>query len=406
MSREVPEGWQASPIPDLLQKISKRIRKLQTRDYRDRGAIPIVDQGESIICGYTDDVDNICPVSLPVIVFGDHTRCFKFIDFPFAVGADGTQLLKPTSGLDPQFFFYALSSLDLPSEGYSRHFRYLKEKSILYPSLTEQRRIAEILSSVDKTIHATQAIIEQTRKVKQSVLKRLLTKGIGHTRFKQTEIGEIPEEWEVVSLADLAENSRNSFVIGPFGSNLVMSDYRDEGVPVVFVRDLRPGQFRWKSNVFVTQEKATQLQPHSVKSGDLVVTKMGLPPGIAALCPEDFPCGIVTADIIRLRPNRTKVDPAFLVELLNGDRARKAVEEITGGQTRPKITLRDYKNVKVALPQTSEQRLIREGIAPFQTCIEGQEEQLTVLEALKKALMSDLLTGRKRVSDGFLMAAE
>ncbi|PYB77582.1 restriction endonuclease subunit S [Rhizobium wuzhouense] len=274
------------------------------------------------------------------------------------------------------------------------------------PPLHEQRRIAEILSSVDEAIEATRAVIEQTRKVKQGVLERLLSKGIGHTRFKQTEIGEIPEGWAVRRLADLAEDSRNSFVIGPFGSDLTVKDYCDEGVPVVFVRDVQSDRFRWKSEVYVSPEKAERLRAHSARPGDIVITKMGLPPGIAAEIPPSFENSIVTADIVRLRPNTKIASSAFLAIALNGERVADAVAEITGGQTRPKITLRDYKSISLALPPIEEQRDIVANVEPFKTLIEQEASKLDRLLTIKSALMSDLLTGRKRVTDALPMAAE
>jgi len=286
------------------------------------------------------------------------------------------------------------------------YFEHLARFRFDLPPLHEQRRIAEILSSVDDAIAATRAVIEQTGKVKQGALERLLTKGIGHTRFKQTEIGEIPEGWEVRRLADLAEDSRNSFVIGPFGSDLTVKDYREEGVPVVFVRDVQNDRFRWKSEVYVSREKAEKLRAHSARPGDIVITKMGLPPGIAAEIPPSFENSIVTADIVRLRPNTEIASSAFLALALNGKRVADAVAEITGGQTRPKITLRDYKCIALALPPMMEQRHIVANTEPLKMLVERETNKLDRLKALKSALMSDLLTGRKRVIDALPIAAE
>ena len=86
---------------------------------------------------------------LPLIVFGDHTRTFKFINQPFARGADGTQLLRPKSGIDPLFFFYACKAIDLPARGYNQHFTILKEKKLSYPDETGQKFIGGVLQRVE-----------------------------------------------------------------------------------------------------------------------------------------------------------------------------------------------------------------------------------------------------------------
>lgn len=145
------------------------------------------------------------------------------------------------------------------------------------PPIAEQRKIAAILSSVDEAIEATQAVIDQLQVVKKAMMAELLTRGLPeqHRSFKNTEIGLLPEDWKRVSVADLAAPEPNSLVLGPFGSDLLAADYRTSGVPVVFVRDIKPNSFKWKSNVYLSEEKATQLRPHRVDPGDIVITKWG-----------------------------------------------------------------------------------------------------------------------------------
>ena len=150
-----------------------------------------------MIAGFVDDDELRFRGRLPVIVFGDHTRIFKYVSFPFVAGADGTRIIVPHSDrLDVSFFYYALCNTHLTNLGYSRHFKLLKEQVIKFPrSVHEQRKIAAILSSVDDAIEKTQAVIDQVQVVKRGLMQELLTRGLPgrHTRFKQTEIGEIPE---------------------------------------------------------------------------------------------------------------------------------------------------------------------------------------------------------------------
>src|SRR5262245_15610993 len=124
----MPE-WETETVENCLVRLSlAAIPKLQTQDYRPSGLYPIIDQGQTPIAGWTDDKSGLITQILPVVVFGDHSRVFKFVDFPFVRGADGTQILRPKAGIDPLFFYYALRAVDLPSHGYNRHFKALKEK--------------------------------------------------------------------------------------------------------------------------------------------------------------------------------------------------------------------------------------------------------------------------------------
>lgn len=166
-------------VDAIAKNRGQKITKLQTADYLDEGAFPIIDQGSSFICGFTNDANAVWPYDLPVIVFGDHTRILKFVDFPFVIGADGTQCITPATDLDARYLYYALQSLDLRGEGYARHFKLLKERSIPVPPLVEQVQIAEQLLSLEDAIGEAEAATERLLAVKRALMPDLLS---GHVR--------------------------------------------------------------------------------------------------------------------------------------------------------------------------------------------------------------------------------
>ena len=130
----VPEGWEVIKVSSLLEAI-KRKKKIKKQAYKHEGEIPIVDQGKDFIGGFTSDSEVLHEKPLPIIVFGDHTRILKFIDFPFASGADGTQLLRSnTTKMPMSLFFYMLKSIDLSNYTYARHFKFLKDQEVLLPT--------------------------------------------------------------------------------------------------------------------------------------------------------------------------------------------------------------------------------------------------------------------------------
>jgi type I restriction enzyme S subunit len=129
----VPEGWERKKVKDLLAKV-KRPGKIQKSAYLPDGPIPCIDQSREFIGGYTDQIEMVID-KLPMIVFGDHTRILKFIDFPFACGADGTQLLAAHDPkISQEFFFFSLDAIDLSNYFYARHFKFLKDQYILRPT--------------------------------------------------------------------------------------------------------------------------------------------------------------------------------------------------------------------------------------------------------------------------------
>lgn len=144
------------------------IKTLKT-EFLESGKIPIVDQGKGLIAGYTNDENRICKSQLPVIIFGDHTRCFKFVNFSFAMGADGVKVLKPKIQADEKFLYYYLKALHLPDAGYDRHFKYLKRTEIFLPPLDEQKRIAEVLDKADALREKRRLALNKLDQLLQSV---------------------------------------------------------------------------------------------------------------------------------------------------------------------------------------------------------------------------------------------
>ncbi|WP_104111188.1 restriction endonuclease subunit S [Arthrobacter sp. N199823] len=124
--------------------------KVQTSNYLKTGKFPIVDQGRLEIAGYSNDPSLVAAPHGPVIIFGDHTRVLKYVEGPFILGADGTKVLVPKIDANVRFLFHYLRFVDIPSAGYSRHFKFLKSVRIPLPPPPEQRRIAAIL---DKAAH-------------------------------------------------------------------------------------------------------------------------------------------------------------------------------------------------------------------------------------------------------------
>ncbi|HFD3590638.1 TPA: restriction endonuclease subunit S [Vibrio parahaemolyticus] len=141
--------WKFSQFNELYKVANNKATQVKSGEYLESGRTPIVDQGKSIVGGYTNN--EITYKDLPVIVFGDHTRIVKWVDFEFAQGADGTQVLKSHKSLDEKFAYYVLLNTDIPNLGYSRHMRELKERDFKYPiSKVEQQKIASVLTAADK----------------------------------------------------------------------------------------------------------------------------------------------------------------------------------------------------------------------------------------------------------------
>lgn len=153
-------GWQTKPFEDCIEKVTYT-RKIKRKNFLQEGRYPVVSQEEDFINGYWNDEADLFNVSTPVVVFGDHTKVLKFIDFDFVLGADGVRILQPREYLLPRFFYYQLHTANLDYLGYARHYRLLKELEIVYPTPTEQRRIVGILDEAFAGIATAKANAEK-----------------------------------------------------------------------------------------------------------------------------------------------------------------------------------------------------------------------------------------------------
>jgi type I restriction enzyme S subunit len=161
--------WKKLPFLDIISDESGGNVKIPQSGYLPEGKFAIVDQGKKLISGFTNEETCLCHAELPVIVFGDHTCCFKYIDFPFCLGADGVKVLRPKIVADIKYLYYFLSSLRLTERGYDRHYKYLNRFDIIMPPLNEQRRIAEILDKAEALRAKRRAALAQLDTLTQSI---------------------------------------------------------------------------------------------------------------------------------------------------------------------------------------------------------------------------------------------
>ena len=166
----LPDSWNWCPSTYPSYIVSDKGKKVQTKDIVETGEFPVVDQGKVLIRGYHNDASKVIRVKAPIVLFGDHTREVKLIDFDFVVGADGVKLLQPVS-LHAPYYFLALRWLPLESRGYGRHFKLLKESFIPLPPLAEQHRI---VAKVDELIALCDRL-ETERKEREATRDRLAT---------------------------------------------------------------------------------------------------------------------------------------------------------------------------------------------------------------------------------------
>lgn len=196
----LPANWAVKDFKEVVTDNSGGNRKLAKSDFLENGDIAIVDQGKDLIAGYYNDVELAVKTAPPYVVFGDHTRAFKFIDFPFVMGADGTKVLQTKNeNTNTRFLYYFFLSINIPNTGYNRHFKYLKELKIPLPPLPQQKKIAAILDAADAYRQKTKALISKYNELTQSLFLDMFGDPVTN-----------PKGWEKITLERISTVSSGS----------------------------------------------------------------------------------------------------------------------------------------------------------------------------------------------------
>ncbi|MDV2488227.1 restriction endonuclease subunit S [Acinetobacter johnsonii] len=315
--------------------------------------------------------------------------------------------------LDNKYLFYWLQAfkneiIQLSSGGGQPNINQEKVASlkISAPLVEDQVTIVNFLdhetAKIDSLISKQEKLIELLKEKRQAVISHAVTKGLDpNVPMKDSGVewlGQVPEHWLKTKLVGVADGTKGCFVNGPFGSDLLANELQDEGVPVVYIRDIKPTGYKRKSTVHVTDKKALQLEVCKLEANDVIISKVGDPPGDACLYPENEPSAIITQDVIRIRVNKIKFEPMYLVYLLNSDFGRTVMDNISVEGTRKRVSLGDFKATKFVLPTLEEQRVIitflKNECQKIDSIYKKAIHSISLSQERRTALISAAVTGK------------
>ena len=371
-------AWKSYEFGGVYERINAKKYQIESSRYLNLGCFPVVDQGKDLIVAYTNDANKVFSAAeLPVIVFGDHTREVKFVEFDFAIGADGTQLMRCCANFEISFAYYVMKRLTLPNMGYSRHYKFLLEAQYLFPNLREQQKIASAFRSLDALIADRKSAVEKLQTLKKAMLEKMFPRAgakVPEVRFKGCE-----GEWKEKRLGDSVRFAK--------GKGYSKSDIQEEGTPL-----------------FLYGRMYTDYQIEVDRVDTFCVQRNGsvLSVGNEVVCPasgetaEDIACasavkekGIVLGgDLNILVPHANSgLDPTFLAMSLTYGSGRAKIVERAQGKTVVHIHNSDLEDVVVLSPSLLEQRKIGAYFRSLDALISARQEEVGKLKNLKKALL-------------------
>ena len=228
----LPAGWEWSSFDYIFSTKGFSVGKVKSSEVSHEGLVPVVDQSQIFIAGYSDCVEQTFSGKLPVLIYGDHTNCVKFVDFEFICGADGTKVLAIEDNIHPKYAFYLLSKFRPETQGYRRHFSLLKKMFLPVPPPDEQKRIVEkldaLLTRIDTAIEHLQESVTLADSLYASTINEQMMQAIEFAglstvekHIEQIQTGTTPptKQPEFYENGDI-----NWFAPSDFGDHDILSD--------------------------------------------------------------------------------------------------------------------------------------------------------------------------------------
>lgn len=371
-------------LGEIIDKVPIEF-KVKQKEYLPKGKFPVIDQGQPLIGGYTDDETLLVKTELPVIVFGDHTKVKKFVDVPFVAGADGTKIIKPKKDyfIEPKLFYWFLHCVKFPDKGYARHFQYLLKSDIAVPPLATQHaivtRIETLFAELDKAVEHLRTAQQQLKTYRQAVLNHSFSN----------------ETWENVSITDIIEKEKNSLKAGPFGSSLKKEYYVEDGYKVYGQEQVISGD-PFIGNYYIDEDKYKELESCKIKSGDVLISLVGTV-GKILILPENIKPGIINPRLIKITLNRQMYDSKFFKYYFESSQVKSFYKINASGTTMDVLNIGIIKQIPFPLPPLAEQQRI---VNEIESCLSQAtasetyiENALQQAEALRQSILKKAFSG-------------
>jgi len=324
--------------------------------------------------------------------------------------------IQPASSrlIPPLLFYYLKTKFDVLNSNTTGstiphiNRRVLDNLLVPLPPLPEQKAISHILSTVQRAKEATEQVIQATKELKKNLMKHLFTYGPVslddslNVKLKETEIGMVPEGWNSCTLEQVKANEKGSIVSGPFGSNIGKKFFKESGIPLIRGNNLTKGEkyFLDSGFVYISEQKAYELKNCEALLDDLVFTAAGTV-GQVGLINDNckFPKYIISNKQLRVRLDKTKVNPRFMFYWFVQERMYRLINIKKRGSSIPVINLGILRNLPVSFPAKEEQNTITEILSRLDNKIFSELNKKSFLETLFATLLNDLMTGKIRVNN-------
>ena len=268
---------------------------------------------------------------------------------------------------------------------------HFMEIEIPIPPLPEQEKIAAVLGAVDDVIEKTALQIKKLNDLKKSTMNELLTRGIGHTDFKPSELGQIPKSWNCMVLGEIADVTKLA------GYEYTSHFDYSIGGSIIAIRalNLKGGKLNLDDIQTIPIEVSKSLPRSKLYYGELLISYVGTVGEIGFVDSNDK--YHLAPNVAKITPIIRAIEPRFLLQQMLSEAAQKSIKNLSSVTSQPSINMANIRLIPIKVPPKEEQKQIASILDSISTQIEKVENKLSSLNALKKSLMQDLLSGKVRV---------
>ena len=346
------EGWTYKRFEDCLVKALKA-KQVQTSEYGSGTKYPIISQEEKLVSGYCDDESLLYHIDRPVVIFGDHTRALKYVDFDFIVGADGVKILIPKDFLKAKFLLYYLQWYNIPNLGYSRHYKLLKEINVPTPHLDIQQSIVAELDKINELIGLKKSQLSDLDSLGQSIFYDMFGDPVKGIKFERSTIGNI------ITNIKYGTGSPPQF--------------SDSGFCFIRATNIKNGHIDSKDMMYIDANEASRIEKCRLSSNDLIIVRSGVNAGDTSNIPTEYVGHYAGYDII-ITVNKELVNTTYINGVLNNkDYVRMIIKPLTRRAAQPHLNSQQVQGMNIPLPPLPLQQSFAVRIA----AIEQQKQRIS-----------------------------
>ena len=330
--------------------------KVQTSEYGEQGEHIIIDQGQSLVAGYTDREEGLFE-EVPVVIFGDHTRVIKYVDEPFFLGADGVKVLRSKDeNANYKYLYYALKNTKIPNTGYNRHFKWLKEVQINYPDSNKQAEIVDVLDGVSDIISKREAELQAL----DDLIKARFVELVRDNITTATKLKFVVEDERIITYG----------IVKP-------GEHTVGGVPIIKVKDFPNGVILLDDLLLASREIESKYKRSRVKEGDLLFSIRGSV-GRTAFVPKELVDANITQDTARISVSKD-YNPHYVRMALEYDTVQQSISEHVRGVAVKGISLAELREIEIPVVE----KVLQDAFGRFVE--QTDKSKVVVQKSLEKA---------------------